>query len=30
MVLVGIACVLESGGLIENVGKCQVEIFHGC
>jgi hypothetical protein len=29
-VLVEIACVLESGGLSEVVGKFQVEIFRGC
>ncbi len=28
--LVEIACVLESGGLSEVVGKFQVEIFRGC
>ena len=29
MVFVEIACVLESGGLSEVVGKFQVEIFRG-
>jgi hypothetical protein len=29
-VLAEIACVLESGGLSEVVGKFQVEIFRGC